>query len=63
MTVVKWSNIFQNLYVISSLSDCLFQSGCVLIQTKEMSVSPDDATRIFGSDSYQDAVGQGRIYS
>ena len=41
---------------------CLYlylQSDCLLIQTKEMSVNPSDAARIFGSESYESAVGQG----
>ena len=37
---------------------CL-QPECVLIQTKELKMTPNDAERVFGSDAYTEVVSRG----
>ncbi|KAK7098375.1 protein XRP2-like [Littorina saxatilis] len=34
---------------------------CILIQSRELTMQPEDATRVFGSDSYVSAVKQGPV--
>ncbi|KAK0068445.1 protein XRP2 [Biomphalaria pfeifferi] len=36
-------------------------ANCILVQTKEVSMGPEDARRVFGSDSYVKAVQQGPV--
>ena len=38
----------------------MFQTGCVLVQTKEVTMNPSDAQRVFTSDNYEKAVLQGK---
>lgn len=38
-----------------------FQSACRLVQSKEIPMQPDDAMRVFASDSYAKAVLQGNV--
>ncbi|XP_069133734.1 protein XRP2-like isoform X1 [Argopecten irradians] len=37
------------------------QPTCVLVQTKEISMQPQDAQRVFGTDAYQSLVQQGPV--
>ena len=39
---------------------CL-QPECVLIQTKELKMTPNDAERVFGSDAYTEVVSRGML--
>ncbi|XP_060074496.1 protein XRP2-like [Ylistrum balloti] len=37
------------------------QPTCVLVQTKELAMQPQDAQRVFGTDAYQSLVQQGHV--
>ncbi|XP_021347984.1 protein XRP2-like isoform X1 [Mizuhopecten yessoensis] len=37
------------------------QPSCVLVQTKEIDMQPQDAQRVFGTDAYQSLVQQGAV--
>ena len=39
----------------------ILQPECVLIQTKELKMTPNDAERVFGSDAYTEVVSRGNI--
>jgi hypothetical protein len=43
----------------------VYQPDCILVQTKELKMSPPDALRVFGSDAYDVVVSRGKwkLYS
>ena len=43
-----------------SLTLLYFQTQCVLVQSKELTLQASDAQRVFGSDSFSTAVDQGK---
>ena len=45
---------------------CIFvflQPSCVLVQSKEITMQPADALRVFSTDNYATAVQQGRLFA
>ena len=42
---------------------CVFQTNCVLIQSRELSMQSAQAAHVFGSDNYASAIGQGTFCS
>ena len=38
------------------------QPSCVLVQSKEITMQPADAQRVFSTDNYATAVQRGRIF-
>lgn len=40
----------------------ILQPDCVLVQTNELRMQPNDAMRVFGSDAYDEVVSRGNVY-
>ena len=62
-SAMKWDN--GPIYYVISMY-CIFvflQPSCLLVQSKEITMQPADALRVFSTDNYATAVQRGRLFA